>query len=137
VPISPSQHRTPSSLDLFRPWACYHSFCNFTYASALLHLKGTVFLLSSIPSGFFTIFLLPFPHSVLSPKRKDLMTTSHLRLSVLCFNLTWEGEEINHRRQREGEASMGGGGRGNMIMYGSVEQQRSPEGQQKELKQAT
>lgn len=53
---------------------------------------------------------------------------------------SWEAEEINHGRQREGGTWVGegkGGKKGNMIRYWRGEQEKSPGGQQNEWEYAS
>lgn len=48
-------------------------------------LEGFVFLISSIPSGYYTFFLPPLQYGPLSPEKGDLRETSSVELSVLRF----------------------------------------------------
>lgn len=75
--LSPLSAGAPSSLNLCKPYVCYHSFCEFICVSVPLCLEDMFpwchpFLLA------LTSFLPPCLHSSLSPDGWGLMETSQL-----------------------------------------------------------
>lgn len=65
--------------------ACCHSLHELICASILLCLEDTVFLISSVPSGFCSCFAF----SSLSPERRDLIETYHVVVSMYRKKFLW------------------------------------------------
>lgn len=83
---SPSQCWNFAGLNPCRSCACCHNLSEFICVSVLFCLEDSIFLESSIASGFYTLFLPPpslLYRSIPDPGGGGLMETSYLGLSSL------------------------------------------------------
>lgn len=64
------------------------AFSELIYVSVLLYLKGFIFLVSSSPTGPYTLST-SSSANFLNPEERDLMAASHLTLSVPRFLTFW------------------------------------------------